>query len=271
MKKPTIRNLLALASLLAAAGATAQTAPQVVNIPLSRPGQPAVLEIGLLSARIEVIGEDRDDAEFEVSASDTGRKIVTPSGTKALTGGSFAFDIEEEDNEISVDTDLMHTKVTVTARVPRRTDLRLSTHNDGEIIVRNVTGALELGNTNGPVTATGINGAVIAESINETIDISFAALPSEGAMSMESMNGDLVVRLPAGAGAELHLDSSRGEILSDFEVEVLPTKPVVERDDSGDGISVRVENTIVARVNGGGPVIRLKTLNGDISILEAGN
>jgi hypothetical protein len=33
---------------------------------------------------------------------------------------------------------------------------------------------------------------------------------------------------------------------------------------------VRVENTIVARVNGGGPVIRLETLNGDISILEAG-
>ncbi len=271
MKMYTLRNFLALASLLAAAGAAAQTDPYVVNIPLSRPGEPIVLAIEILSARIEVIGEDRTDAEFEITANDSGRKIVTPSGTKALSGGTFSFDIEEEDNEISVETDHRVDQVSVTARIPRRADLNLSTVNDGEIIVRNITGTLELGNTNGPVTATGISGSVIAESINDNIEIGFASLPREVAMSMESVSGNLIVRLPADAGAELHLDSSQGEILSDFEVEVVPSKPVVERDDSGDGISVRVENTIVARVNGGGPVIRLKTLSGDISILKAGN
>jgi hypothetical protein len=35
-------------------------------------------------------------------------------------------------------------------------------------------------------------------------------------------------------------------------------------------VSVRLENTIVANVNGGGPVIRLKTLSGDINIRKAG-
>lgn len=271
MKTFTLPNALVLLSLLAATGAAAQSSPHVVNIPLSRPGDPIVLEIEILSAHIEVIGEDREDAEFAISGGDSRRKIVTPSGTRALTGGGFAFDIEEDDNEISVQTDHRLEKVTVIARVPRRADVSLSTVNDGEIVVRNITGTLELGNANGPVTATGISGAVIAESINDTIDIGFASLPDEGVMSMESMNGDLVVRLPGNAGAELHLDSSEGEILSDFEVDVLPSKPVVEREDTGDGVSVRVENTIVARVNGGGPVIRLKTLNGDISILEAGN
>jgi hypothetical protein len=87
---------------------------------------------------------------------------------------------------------------------------------------------------------------------------------------MTSVGGNLIVRMPGNAGAELHLDSTQGEIVSDFEVEVLPSKPIVERDDRGDGTSVRVENTIVARVNGGGPVIRLETLNGDISILKTG-
>ncbi|HEX5788340.1 MAG TPA: hypothetical protein VFY03_09185 [Woeseiaceae bacterium] len=271
MKDFMPRNVLALVCLLVATGAAAQTAPHVVTIPLSRPGEPIFLEIDILSARIEVIGEDRDDAEFEITTVDSRRKIITPSGTKALTGGSFAFDIEEKDNEISVATDHRIEKVTVIARVPRRADLSLSTVNDGEIVVRNITGTLELGNANGPVTASGINGPVIAESINDTIDIGFASLPAEGVLSMESMNGDLIVRLPGNAGVELHLDSSEGEILSDFEVEVLPSTPVIEREDSGDGVSVRVENTIVARVNGGGPVVRLKTLNGDISILEAGD
>lgn len=268
MNKPTIGKLLFPVFLLATAGASAQTDPYVVNIPLSQPGEPIVLDIDIMSAHIEVIGEDRTDAEFEISANDSGRKIVTPSGTKTLTGGTFAFDIEEDDNEISVDTDHLAEKVIITARVPRRADLSLSTVNDGEIIVSNITGTLELENVNGPITARGINGSVIAESVNDTVDIAFSALAGEGAMSMTSVGGNLIVRMPGNAGAELHLDSTQGEIVSDFEVEVLPSKPIVERDDRGDGTSVRVENTIVARVNGGGPVIRLETLNGDISILK---
>ncbi len=271
MNHSIFRIFFGLLLVFGAAAAAAQGSPQVINIPLSRPGEPIALEIGILSARIEVIGEDRQDAQFEISASDTGRKIVTPSGTKSLKGGSFAFEIEEDDNEISVDTDWRANKVFLTARIPQRADLYLSTTNDGEIIVSNVTGSLELGNTNGPITATGISGAVIAESVSDDIDIGFRAVAPDSAMSMESVNGNLTVRLPANAGAQLYLDSSQGEILSDFEVEVQPSKPVIERDDHKSGVSVRVENTIVANVNGGGPVIRLKTLNGDINIRKAGN
>ena len=73
---------------------------QVINVPLSRPGEPIHLEIGIQSARIEVIGEDREDAQFEVSVADGNRKIVTPSGTKSLKGGGYALEVEEDDNEI---------------------------------------------------------------------------------------------------------------------------------------------------------------------------
>ena len=37
----------------------------------------------------------------------------------------------------------------------------------------------------------------------------------------------------------------------------------------GDTIEIAVENMIIANINGGGPVIRLKTLNGDIQINDA--
>ena len=76
---------------------------------------------------------------------------------------------------------------------------------------------------------------------------------------------------PANAGAELHLDNAKGEIVSDFEVEVAQNKPVIERDEDEDGVSIRVESVIVATVNGGGPVIRLKTLNGNIQINKSGS
>jgi hypothetical protein len=158
-------------------------------------------------------------------------------------------EIEEDDNEISLDTDWRMNKVVVVARVPRNASVELQTVNDGEIIVSNLTGNHELYNTNGPITATNISGSVIAESVNDTIDIGFTRIDPDNASSMESLNGDLILGLPAGIGVTTHLDTSRGEIYSDFEVEVRET-----------------ESVIVADINGGGPTVRMKSLHGDINI-----
>lgn len=263
---------LVLAALIGAARpALAQDAPQLISVPLSRPGDAMSLEIDILSARIEVIGEERDDVEFAVTVESGSRKIITPSGTMDLKTGAYSMEVDEDDNHVSVDTDWRTDRVNVVARIPRRADLELSTTNDGEIIVRNVSGTLNLDNTNGPITASGISGAVIAESVNDVIDVSFDSVDESGAMSFETINGDVTVRLPEGAGAELHIDSAKGEITSDFEVDVQPSKPVVERRNDRGGVEVRVESVIIANVNGGGPVIRLKSLNGDINIRRSGS
>lgn len=257
---------LLLALLAASSAALAQAQPQVINVPLSRPGDPVELEIGILSARIEVIGESRDDAQFEVAVASGQRKIVTPSGTRTISNAGYSFEIDEDDNEISLDTDWRADKVTVVARIPGRANLDLGTVNDGEIVVSNITGNLELSNTNGPITARKINGSVIAESVNDTIDLEFTRIDEVNVTSLESINGDLILRLPADAGADLHLDTARGEITSDFEVDVQPSQGKVERTEGRGGVSVRIENVIIARINGGGPVVRMKTMQGDIQI-----
>ena len=254
---------------LTAAPASAQTGAQVINVPLSRPGEPISLEISIISAYIEVIGEAREDAQFEVSVREGSRKIITPSGTKNLDVGAYSVDIEERDNRISLDTDWRANSVKVVARIPTRADLTLETVNNGEIKVENITGSLNLVNTNGPITATGISGAVIAESVNDDIRVSFDRLEGSGVMSMHSVNGDLILGLPSGAGAELHIDSAEGEIVSDFEVDVVPTEPVVTRETDRGGVEVKVESVIVAKVGGGGPVFKMKTLNGDIAIRKS--
>ena len=262
-------RFVALALLLTGSSALAQSAPERITIPLSRPGEPVALDISILSARIEVIGENREDAEFEVTVAEGQRQIITPSGPQPLTGGGYAFEIEEDDNQISVDTDWRSNRVVLIARIPTNADLELSTVNDGEIIVSNVRGRLQLENTNGPITATGIAGSVIAESINEDIRVDFTEIASDEAISLASINGDLFVGLPDGAGAQLNIDTAQGQIQSAFEVDVRPTQPIVERSESRGGVEVRVESVIVADVNGGGPVIRLKTLNGNINIERA--
>lgn len=268
MRYPLFGAACVIALLVGATPALAQD-PQLINIPLSRPGEPMILEISIMSARIEVIGEDREDAEFSILVEQGSRSIITPSGTKELAGGAYSMEVDEDDNRITVDTDWRANKFNVVARVPRRADLELSTANEGQIIVSNVTGNLQLENVNGPINASNISGSVIAETVNDTIDVSFASIDDSNAMSLTTMNGDVKLGLPADAGAQLHIDSARGEIYSDFEVDVQPTKQVIERKNDRGGVEVRVESVIVANINGGGSVIKLKTLNGDIQISKS--
>lgn len=271
IKHTTLATLAALAAILmlTATPTWAASEPQIINLPLSRPGDPVTLEISILSAYIEVIGEDRQDAEFSVTVEDGDRKIITPSGTKPLTGGAYSLQVDEQDNRLSVDTDWRANKVRIIARIPRRANLELSTTNNGEIVVANITGSMELENTNGPITASNISGSVIAESVNQAISISFASIDETSAMSLSSVNGDLTLGIPKNAGVQLHIDTARGEIISDFEVDVQPTKPVVKRDTKRGGVEVSVESVIIANVNGGGSIIKLKTLNGDIQIKKS--
>jgi hypothetical protein len=270
------RSTIALAAaLIAGLGAAfaadqnpapAQVQPETINIPLSRPGEPMSMHIDILMARIEVIGEERKDVALTVTLSSGRRKIVTPSGPKSLAGGGAGLEINERDNRVSIESDGPPDRVTIVARVPRRAKLALSTTNDGEIIVRDIVGDLQLENVNGPITATNINGSVIAESVNAPIVVGLAAVAPGGATSVSSLNGDITLTLPASAKTELHLDSGRGEIVSDFELDVKPSKPLIERNERRGGVSVHMENVVVATINGGGPVIRVKTLNGNVKL-----
>jgi hypothetical protein len=270
MKTKSLRVAMTVGLLICAGSALTQNKPEVITVPLSRPGDPIALEIDLLSARIEVIGEDRKDVQLSIAVVGGERKIKTPSGTKTLSGSGGGIDVEEDDNSISVESDSHTSKFDIIARIPRRADLDLSTVQDGEIVVRDVTGALELENVNGKITATNINGSVIAESVNEAISIGFSGISTSGATALSSLNGDITVALPPNAGVELRVDSSQGAIESDFEMDVKPTKPTVERKEGRGGVSVRVEDVIVATINGGGPVIRLESLNGNIRIGKTG-
>lgn len=272
------RTAIVLAAVLAATvtlgqnqaqrAAPAQVQPETINIPLSRPGEPMSLSIDILSARIEVIGEERKDVELKVTLSAGRRKVVTPSGAKLLAGGGAGLEISERDNRVNVEADLPTHPITLVARVPRRAKLDLSTVDESEIVVRDIIGDLQLENVNGPITATNITGSVIAESVNNPITIGLSGVASGAATSLSSLNGDITLTMPAATRAELHLDTAQGEITSDFELDIKPSKPLIERKEGRGGVSVRMEDVIIATVNGGGPVIRVKTLNGSIRIAK---
>jgi len=92
-------------------------------------------------------------------------------------------------------------------------------------------------------------------------------------MAFSSLNGDIDVTFPADLKANLSLKSDRGEIFSDFDVQVQASSPqqIVE-DGRGHGgkYLVKIDKAVHATINGGGPELQFTNFNGGIYIRKAG-
>lgn len=268
MKISLYALLLFASQVLTTAAAQSLEDTQTVTVPLSRPGEAFTMDIGLLNGEIHIFGEDREDLVFEIAAERTGRKIITPSGPKMVPGGSIDLEIEERNNRIDVDSDWRSSQVVVTARIPRLASLDLSTVHNGVIVVDGVRGNIEADNVHGPITIRNHHGTVVAESVHGDLIVEITAIDDPKEMAMTTLHGNLELSLPANYGAEIHIGSASEEIRTDFEVELMPVEPKITRRGNGGRFVVEMDQRIVAAINGGGPVIKMETRFGDVSILK---
>jgi hypothetical protein len=74
------------------------------------------------------------------------------------------------------------------------------------------------------VRLTDLGGGAIVETMNGEIAASFAALPDKKPVSFSSTNGEVKLRIPADAKANVRFRTHNGAILTDFTDDVLKTK-----------------------------------------------
>ncbi|HEX5049597.1 MAG TPA: DUF4097 family beta strand repeat-containing protein, partial [Gammaproteobacteria bacterium] len=151
--------------------------------------------------------------------------------------------------------------------VPRETSVHVKAiGGNGDLTVAGVNGEHELQNINGDITATDISGTVVATSNNGDIDVSMTSIAAGKALSFSSFNGDITVTLPANTKAELVVNSNQGEVWTDFDVTMQPQPPVVQNQNGGGRYRVRMQREMHGTIGGGGPELRFKTFNGDITL-----
>jgi hypothetical protein len=292
----TVLHLLALSVLCAGAVGVAQTQQdaQQLTVPFSDPSRPGTLRINLVQGGVTIRGANRKDVLIDAQASEErpgrGRLIVNggtvilrgrgrgsgsgsgsgssdnATGLRRLTqGGGFV--VEEDNNEVQV-TARANRGTDFTIQVPTRTNLKLSTLNDGPIVVENVEGEIEANNQNESVTLTNVAGSVVVNAHNGKVKVIMTRLTTDKAMAFTSFNGDVDVTLPASVKANLKMRSDMGEIFTDFDVQVRPITPVAPQSARGrDGrIRIDVNQAIQGSVNGGGPEFELRTFNGNIYV-----
>lgn len=123
---------------------------------------------------------------------------------------------------------------------------------NGDVTIRAVTGAVKSGTVNGSLDVADLAGDVNLETVNGSISAVFSALGGDQRVDAETVNGKIVLMLPADASARVTAETVNGSIdADDFGLE--PEKGFVGRDLSG-------------QIGSGEARISLDTVNGSIGL-----
>jgi DUF4097 and DUF4098 domain-containing protein YvlB len=195
------------------------------------------------------------------------------SGPKRLAISTTGLSVEEENNEVNINTESYMHAIDVTVSVPVHTSLKLRAVNDGDIVVTGVDGDLDVDDVNGSVTLNNVSGSAVAHALNGHLHATFTKVDPQKAMAFSSLNGDIDVTFPADLKANVSIRSDQGDVFSDFDVQLkaATSQPVVE-DNRGHGgkYRVKIDKSVHGTINGGGPEIQFRNFQGQIYIRKAG-
>ncbi|WP_437397358.1 DUF4097 family beta strand repeat-containing protein [Flagellimonas lutimaris] len=236
-------------------------------VPLSSPGQEGTLKIGQISGSIAVTGYEGKDVivkVFVVEGEETSNK--TKNGMKRIGSSGLNISAEEDNNVVTINNEAWNRRTDFDIKVPYNFSLKLSTVNDGDIDVQNVSGDMEISNVNGSITLGNVEGAVTANTTNGEVKADFKSVGNIADMAFSSFNGDVEVIFPSSVKANVKAKSDMGDIYTDFDISVVENKPVVDKKQTSGKYKVKLEQWLRGKINGGGPELLLKTFNGDILI-----
>jgi hypothetical protein len=259
--------------LVACSGVAVAQDSDRVTVPLSDPSRPGTIHVGLVMGEISVVGRDIKDVIIEMRGASTKERPVPDEarGLRRLTQ-SPTVTVEEQNNRIEIAAPPMRT-VSLEIQVPRKSNLELSTVNDGGILVEGVDGELEISNVNGEIELNDVSGAVVAHTVNGRVLATVQRITPDKPMAFTSLNGVVDVTLPGTVKANMKLRTDNGSAFTDFDLQLLPQpdRTVIEDSDRPRGrYRVKVNKVIYGSVNGGGPEIEMRTFNGNIYLRKAG-
>jgi len=147
-------------------------------------------------------------------------------------------------------------------RVPRNASVQYKQagwNGSGDLVVRDVSGDLEVSMTSGDISLRNVAGPVVANTVSGDIQVRFAPM-RQGPSSITTVSGDVDVTMPANTKATLKLRSISGEVYTDFDMTLANAQNNMQH------IGGQV---VDGSINGGGNSLSLKTVSGDIFVRKA--
>jgi hypothetical protein len=197
--------------------------------------------------------------EFKVSFEQKGDSIISyisePFDSRPNRNN------HNRNNYIKID---YHYNLEYIVKVPFSMDLVISTVNNGNILVEDVSGLLSVSNVNGAIKLTNVKGVSHIHTVNGNVDAKYVTVPS-GPSEFKTLNGDVTISYPKDLSADCEFKSFNGEFFTDFpDAQNLPAKLVKSQESNHSKTTYKVNSETSIRIGNGGKVFRFETFNGNI-------
>jgi DUF4097 and DUF4098 domain-containing protein YvlB len=139
-----------------------------------------------------------------------------------------------------------------TLTIPRKARLDAAELVNGSLEIEGAEGDVQAACVNGNVKASGLMGEVKLSTVNGSVEATVARLDDAKTVSLNSVNGTIVLIIPANSSAHVRANTIHGAITNDFGLQV------------NDG--QYVGHDLSGQIGSGGPRVRLSNVNGAITI-----
>jgi hypothetical protein len=272
MKKMKIASLVLVSLMMGTMSFGQSGSTEQLTVPLSSPGKPYSLKVHLITGSIKVVSYEGKDIIINVTPrnGEEERSGTVENGMKRISSsGGYEVTAKEADNTVTVGTGNPNKTIDLDLKIPQDVKLKLGTINDGEIVVENVIGELEVNNVNDQIKLTNITGSVVANTVNGDVTVTFNAVDPKAPMAFSTLNGDIRVTLPTDTKANVKLKSDRGNVYSDFDIDIDKTPPKIDKSIAPGMYKIKKDDWVYGKINGGGPEIMMKNMQGDIYVKKA--
>jgi hypothetical protein len=195
------------------------------TITFSDPSKPGTVKISVGRGNLRVRGADTAEVTVDPGAK-TERKAPRKDGLRVLTARA-GFSLSESGNVVTLEAGLeggWGGRSDLAVTVPRGANVVVSNSWGGDVVCSDLTGDLEIKCLQGEVKLERISGAALVETMNGAIRATMTELNENKPLSFTSMNGEVVLRVPAATKANVRIRTQNGSVLTDFDEGVLVTK-----------------------------------------------
>jgi len=238
------------------------TEPEQISVPLSNPEKPGLVSVNHYKGSINVSGYSGKMIVITASYRDP----VNNNGMKLISGSALKLSATEKDNVVFISVNSYRKTIDLDIRVPRNFSLKLSTDDNGEILVRDINGVFELNNNNGDVNLMNVSGSSIISTIDGNIFADYVNIDPDLPMVFSTIEGKIDLHFPGDADICLKMRTEYGEIYSDFIIDVDKRKTNIRKHKNSGSTKITLDQWTYGKINKGGPEYLIKSLNGNIYI-----
>lgn len=226
MKSRFHASLLVAAGLALLASVARAADDNTTSVKFSDPSKPGTLKVNVGRGEIQIAGTDTN----EVSVRSDSKPITgkpRKDGLRVISSSAAGFSLTEKDNVVTIDSaahDWGRGNADFKVTVPRNTSVIVQNAWGGDFKCTGINGDLEISSMHGEIRLEDMGGGVVVSTMNGEIRASMRQLQEGKPLSFTSMNGEIVVRVPESAKANVRLRTQNGSVLTDFDDSALVTK-----------------------------------------------